>query len=642
VVLLFASACANGSDSTAPGDHVGTKPSFDASTPSGAVFTSTNPSDDTNPVDQHNLCQNSKDSDAPAINCNLYFDKSFVWLSGGPGPSGLSEGDYVFAVLDPGGQQDPNDCTDANLSDDPTACPTSNTDAGDTWEHRQFHVDENGAITYTGTGGHTFESGMIRLMPYDNTPNPGGEYVMAVCSLTGRNEEATNGPGVDPSLCKYDNFKIAVRDPTTCPNPDANDCQIHTSATLTIEKTLDTKWDKTFTWQISKDVDKTLVEQNGGTATFNYTVKASHDAGTDAFSFSGTVTVKNTSSETAHNVVVTDLVGGASFSCAPFVSGSDLAPGDQINCTYSETGSSSADVTNSATVAWTTVDANGDPQSPTATDQKTKSYTVNNIDECVDVTDPNAPNSGVLGTACSNDVNNPISFTYSKTVNVVANVCTKYDNTATFTTNDNGTTGTASKSVTVCGTASGALTMGFWQNKNGQAIITGQAKTGTCPSATWLRQFAPFQDLSATATCAQVGTYDLNVFNAATCTSSDATCNKMLKAQMLSTALDVYFSDPALGGNKIGASVPVGGLKIDLTKVCFPINAGPPVSCGGYVNTSGAFGPANALKVSEMLTFAATKSNVGGTTWYAQVKATQVLAKDAFDAINNAMAFIAP
>ena len=47
---------------------------------------------------------------------------------------------------------------------------------------------------------------------------------------------------------------------------------------------------------------------------------------------------------------------------------------------------------------------------------------------------------------------------------------------------------------------SGALTMGFWQNKNGQGIISGQAKTGVCASATWLRQYAPFQDLSATST----------------------------------------------------------------------------------------------------------------------------------------------
>src|SRR5438445_10432785 len=47
-----------------------------------------------------------------------------------------------------------------------------------------------------------------------------------------------------------------------------------------------------------------------------------------------------------------------------------------------------------------------------------------------------------------------------------------------------------------------------------------------------------------------------------------AAMNTMLKAQMLATALDVYFSDPALGGNKIGAPGPIGSDLIDLTKVC--------------------------------------------------------------------------
>ena len=115
---------------------------------------------------------------------------------------------------------------------------------------------------------------------------------------------------------------------------------------------------------------------------------------------------------------------------------------------------------------------------------------------------------------------------------------------------------------------SGALTMGFWQNKNGQGIITGQASTGVCPSTTWLRQYAPFQDLSSTATCASAATYVYNTIKAATCGGS--TCNAMLKAQMLA--------------------------------------------------------------------YAASQSNAGGSTWYGNVKATQVLAKDAFDAINNQVA----
>jgi plastocyanin len=194
----------------------------------------------------------------------------------------------------------------------------------------------------------------------------------------------------------------------------------------------------------------------------------------------------------------------------------------------------------------------------------------------------------------------------------------------------------------------GAKTIGFWQNKNGQAIITGQAKTGVCPSGTWLRQFKPFQDLSATATCAQVATYVTNVIKAAS--SSGSSMNPMLKAQMLATALDVYFSGSGtaappligiLGGNKIGAAVSIGGVTIDLTNVCKMIDSsGGTATCSANSlrSVSSAFGGATSLTVSQMLAYAASQSNVGGSMWYGNVKATQELAKDAFDAINNQVA----
>jgi len=53
----------------------------------------------------------------------------------------------------------------------------------------------------------------------------------------------------------------------------------------------------------------------------------------------------------------------------------------------------------------------------------------------------------------------------------------------------------------------------------------------------------------------------------------------------------------------------------------------------------GAFGGATCLTVSQALAYAASQSNGGGSAWYGQVKATQELAKNAFDAINNQVAF---
>src|SRR5207249_10555715 len=72
-------------------------------------------------------------------------------------------------------------------------------------------------------------------------------------------------------------------------------------------------------------------------------------------------------------------------------------------------------------------------------------------DGIVTVNDPLG--GGSLGTASSTDPS-PKSFTsYSKPVTGPSSTCTTVDNTATFTTNDTLTTGSASKSVKVCGGA---------------------------------------------------------------------------------------------------------------------------------------------------------------------------------------------
>src|SRR5262249_33691992 len=160
----------------------------------------------------------------------------------------------------------------------------------------------------------------------------------------------------------------------------------------------------------------------------------------------------------------------------------------------------------------------------------------------------------------------------------------------------------------------------------------GASTLNVCNSGTWLRQYAPFQDLSATATCAQVATYVSNVIKAAN--ASGASMNAMLKAQMLATALDVYFSDPALGGNKIGAPAPIGSVTIDLTKICANIS-----TCSTFISASSAFGGATSLTISQTLAYAASQSNISGVTWYGNVKSIQEQAKDVFDAINNQVAF---
>src|SRR5207244_3394485 len=176
----------------------------------------------------------------------------------------------------------------------------------------------------------------------------------------------------------------------------------------------------------------------------------------------------------------------------------------------------------------------------------------NVINQTITVTDSfNGGAAVVLGTA-TGTTTPPLTsktFLYSRTINIPQSGCTNYPNIATITQ-----TGQHSDvTVRVCGPVkSGALTIGFWQNKNGQGIILASGPAvGTCKLTTWLRQFAPYLDLSATSTCTQAATYIYNLIKVAN--ASGSSMNSMLKAQMLATALDVYFSDPALGGNKIGA-----------------------------------------------------------------------------------------
>jgi hypothetical protein len=577
-----------------------------ANTPvNGAAFTTTN----TN-VDGTDHCKNGNEN----VNCNIYDGKQYVWLNGGPSVAYVGDGDYFFAVLVPGGQADPNDGAPKNLSD---LSPTTNTGAGDAYTNRTFSVS-GGTVSYSGS--HDFANNKIRLMPYDDTTNPGGVYILAICSLA-------DGYPVDPSDCKYDAFKVQEGE-VVPPEPP------------TIVKDATGSYDMTYHWTITKAVDKTLVKQVGGSATFNYTVTVSHNSGTVSnVSVSGTITVFNPNLDNITGADVTDAINDPSATCT-VIGGSNatLAPGDNdfaYSCSYSAAPASDNE-TNTAMVSWTTQNlSNGELQGGSASFNFDFTFSVNLIDECVSVDDSFA---GHLGTVCVGDAN-PKTFNYSRSIAVPQYGCQSYDNTATFTTNDTGATGSDSKTVTVCGPVkTGALTMGFWQNKNGQGIISGQAKTGVCASATWLRQYAPFQDLSATATCAQVATYVYNVIKAAN--AAGTTMNPMLKAQMLATALDVYFSDPALGGNKINAPAPIGGVTIDLTMICKMIDGSGGATCGGaYQNVSGAFGGATSMTVSQMLAYAASQSNVGGSVWYGQVKGTQEMAKNAFDAINNEVAF---
>ena len=403
-------------------------------------------------------------------------------------------------------------------------------------------------------------------------------------------------------------------------------------ADLKVTKDATPTFKRTYNWKISKAVDPTLVKQVGGTATFNYTVKVWQTGFTDSnWAVSGKIHVVNPNDWEAITFDATDAVLGGVCTVTGGT-GVTLELGASVDlpytCTFAAQPAYNTDLTNTATATWnkaTYFTPNG-----TATGEKTFQFTAptTTVNKTVTVTDTfNGGSPQTLGTVTATDAEPWASatFNYARSIPVPTWNCVFYTNTAKIVE----TGQSASQTVKVCGPAkTGALSKGYWQNNNGQGIIKAGASTGgVCNSGTWLRQYAPFQNLGATASCAQVATYVYNIIKAAD--ASGSSMNAMLKAQMLATALDVYFSDPALGGNKIGAPAPVGGVAVDLTKV----KAG-----SGYQNVSSAFG-ATSLTVSQMLTYAAGQSNVGGSLWYGNVKSTQELAKNAFDAINNQWVF---
>jgi hypothetical protein len=649
MTLLLAASCTDQKVLTEPSGQHGVTPTapLHSGGVTGAAFTTTNPDADVgNGVVVGDLCKNGN----PAINCNIYGAKSYVWLNGGPSVAYVGAGTYFFAVLAPGGQPDPNDGSAKNLSDqtvDPWPAGSDNGDgtprpSGDAVGARTFTVDGSGQVSYSGP--HDFSENKIRLMPYDDTPNHGGVYIMAICYLG-----PAGGPlatSVTPSKCKYDAFKVKEAECVDCGGGnEAED--------LAVLKDAGGSDTKTWKWTIEKAVDKTKITALNGTATFNYTVTVSHDGGTISdVKVTGTISVFNPNVDDLDNIVpvgsvsIEDTLSDGTVCEVNGGTATGLELDDFENAfAYScDLGSTlpTGSLDNTVKVSWDAQTLGNGTALSAGFAQFGFSdivFTEDEVDESINVTDTFDGTKTTLGTVSVGD-DNPTEFEYSHEVPIPSSGCHTYDNTATFTTNDSEATDSDDASVQACRVppATGALTIGFWQNKNGQGIISGQAKTGTCGSATWLRQYAPFQDLSSTAKCSDVASYVSAIIKVAN--SSGTSMNPMLKAQMLATALDVYFSDPALGGNQIKAPAPIGGILIDLTMICKMIDSGGGASCGNsYQNVSSAFGGATQLTVLQILSYAASQSNVGGSVWYGQVKATQEMAKNTFDAINNEVAF---
>lgn len=151
-------------------------------------------------------------ADGTTVNANLYDSKDEVYLNGGPnnypGCNGgdLDDGDYYFQVTNPSGS--------VLLSDDGI-------------EERKFRVaagkiSENLGTHPVATPAASCGSLAIQLMPYDDTPNNGGEYKVWITRTS--DFAAACYPQLDCGTdgfrggsIKTDNFKVRLATPPSPP-----------------------------------------------------------------------------------------------------------------------------------------------------------------------------------------------------------------------------------------------------------------------------------------------------------------------------------------------------------------------------------------------------------------------------------------
>lgn len=161
-------------------------------------------------------------ADGTTVNANIYASKSDVYLNGGPqncgNGNGLPDGAYYFQVTDPSG---------ATLL------------SSDAIRFREVKVADGVIDGVSGDGNHAVgtsgcNGGLpVRLMPYDDTPNNGGEYSVDLASKAdveacpGFSADSTSFSFLDCTNSKNDNFKVRlsvpaiaivkVADPTALP-----------------------------------------------------------------------------------------------------------------------------------------------------------------------------------------------------------------------------------------------------------------------------------------------------------------------------------------------------------------------------------------------------------------------------------------
>lgn len=245
---------------------------------------------------------------------------------------------------------------------------------------------------------------------------------------------------------------------------------------LVVTKTAETSFDRLYKWKIDKKHDagaSCLVLAEGQMYTVKYSVVVDIASFVDSnWKVAGEITVSNPAPMAATITSLTDMITGgiaATVNCPALT----VPAKGSVTCTYSADLPDGTNRTNTATAtlpnvyykADKTTGSNGSIDFSGKAEIDFSKATINEIDECVDVTDSYA---GALGTVCKAGA--PKTFTYSRDIGVEqggtydCGAENKVGNTATFTTNDTGATGSDDADVCYIIPCPGCtLTPGYWK-----------------------------------------------------------------------------------------------------------------------------------------------------------------------------------
>ncbi len=257
------------------------------------------------------------------------------------------------------------------------------------------------------------------------------------------------------SCVDYTNTASVVGDGDVVLDSDDADVAVCWPVDLTVTKTADATYDRTYLWDLTKVADDpTTVEvAEDGTATFDYTVEAVPNGYTDdGHTLAGTITVTNPNDYMGVTVDITDAVDIDGVTCqVTGGTGVEVPADDEVTVGYTcdVTGLTEADYTggtNTATATWADGTASGTADVEFDLDDET--------DRSVEVfdnrTDLFALPGDSLGTAEWNAEGTPTPFTYQLELGGEPGECTGYTNTARLFGDAETALDTARETVTVC------------------------------------------------------------------------------------------------------------------------------------------------------------------------------------------------